>query len=119
MTVMGAITEIVQAILLGIGAVVFFLVRRAQQHPNVGWLRSFRFADRRTEEQKRRARRSANIRGGIQLIALGLALVPGYLFFSMMMFFSAVSVLEIAIVGAVSLLCIGFGISGIVRSGST
>jgi len=114
----GAIGEILQAILLAIGVIVFVLVKSAQRRPDVGWLQPFRFTDHRTEEQKRRARRSGNIMAGVQLILLGIAIVPGYFILSMMMFMSEVSSLELWIAGAISILMVGAGITAIVHSSS-
>jgi hypothetical protein len=53
---------------------IFVLSKAAPGNPRLAWLMKFKLQDRRTDEQKRRARRSAQFMGGLQLIALGLAL---------------------------------------------
>jgi hypothetical protein len=69
------------------------------------------------EARKAMLRRSSNVRAGVQLILLGIALPFGYYIFSMMMFFSSVGTTEIVFLFAASAVCIALGITAIWRSG--
>jgi hypothetical protein len=111
----GMLPEAIQTIVVVVGMTVFGLTMAARRYPQVEWLQHFRVRDMRTEEQKRRARRRANIMGGAQMILLGLAIPPGYAILDLMLF-SSMSQLELIIVCAVALVCIGIGITAIVRS---
>ena len=107
--------DFIKVPIMGIIATVFVLSQAARRYPHVEWLRKFELPDRRTPEQKRRAERSGQIMAGIQMILLGLVIPPGYLILEVM-FMSDPSTLEMVLVGSGSLLCIGFGITAIVKA---
>ena len=64
----------------------------------------------------RRRRRRANVVAGIKLVLLGLVLPFGYYALSVMAFFSTVSRAENIILLIVALVCMGAGITAIVRN---
>ena len=107
--------EIFQGVFVVVGVAVFTLVKLAPRYPHVPWLQAFRHMDRRSEEQKQRDSRRANIMGGLQLIVFGIAIPPAYVVLDAMMW-STTSQLEIAIVSAVALVCIAVGVTAIVRA---
>lgn len=74
----GFLPDSVKLFLLGLMAAVFVLSRAARRYPQVDWLQKFQLRDYRTEEQKRRARRSGNIMAGIEMILMGLAIPAVY-----------------------------------------
>jgi hypothetical protein len=78
--------EGMQALIVGTIIVLFLLSRATRRYPHVEWLQSFKFNDPRTEEQKRRARRTGEIMGGIELIGIGAAAPPVYLLSTVFMF---------------------------------
>jgi hypothetical protein len=98
------------------GALIFS--RLAPRYPQVAWLQKFRLPDNRTEEQKARARRSADFTAGIQMILMGLLLPFGYLMLSMMLLFSSPSTLGFVVVGGMSVVLIAMGIWAIAKSRS-
>lgn len=104
-----------QTVFVVMALAVFILVKLAPRYPHVSWLQAFRHIDRRSEEQKERDRRRANIMGGLQFIVFGIAIPPAYLILDMMMW-SSTSQLEIIVVSAVALLVIAVGITAIVRA---
>ena len=107
--------EVFQTVFVVIGVAVFALVKLAPRYPHVPWLQAFRYMDRRSEEQKERDRRRANVMGGLQFIVFGIAIPPAYLILDAMMW-STMSQLEIIVVSAVALLFIAVGITAIVRA---
>ncbi len=101
--------------ILGIIATVFVLSQAARRYPHVDWLRKFEFPDHRTPEQKRRAARSGQIVGGLEMILIGIALPFGYLVLTVM-FMNEPSADALLLVGGGSLLCIAFGVAAIVKA---
>jgi hypothetical protein len=69
------------------------------------------------KERKAKLRRSSNVHAGVQLILLGIALPFGYHILSMMLLFSSVGRTENIFLFIASSVCIGLGITAIVRSG--
>jgi hypothetical protein len=66
---------------------VFTLTRAADRYPHIGWLQEFRrLLPRLPEDQRRKARRRANVYAGAEMILLGVALPIGYFALSMMTF---------------------------------
>jgi hypothetical protein len=110
--------ESVKMVLMGFGLLVIVLVMLAHKMPNVPWLQAFKVQDRRTEEQKQRARRTAGILDGFEMIIAGIA-VPGAYLVSTVMFFSTPSPVALFLVGAVSVVLIGIGVGVIVKAART
>jgi hypothetical protein len=108
--------EKIQVILGALVAVIFGLSALSRRFPTVAWLQHFRIErPQLSEERRARMRRQANVRVGIELILFGFAIPPGYLVLEMMLF-SDITKLELALVLASSVLCIGLGITAIVHS---
>ena len=84
-------------------------------NPRLAWIRNFRLADNRTEEQKRSARRSRTVMDGIEMILMGLALPPLYLFSTVLFFFSGVNPVVLAGTILFSLVLIIIGIRAIIK----
>lgn len=96
---------------LGALALVFIgLGVLARRFPDVPWLQHFDLGSRLTEEQRARLRRRANRSAGVELIALGFG-IPLVYFALKMAFFQETRPIELAIVVAASLLCIGLGVA--------
>lgn len=115
---MQAVWETVQVIGGGVVLGLFALSQAARRRPDVPWLQKFNLPDHRTEQQKRRARRSQNIIVGIEMIGAGLLLPLAYLFSTVLFFFSGVSPVALGVTILCSLALIGFGIRAIVKAGS-
>ncbi len=97
-------------------AAVWGLSTLARRRPEVAWLHPFRTAfPRPTEEQRQRLRRRANVYAGAELILMGLVIPMGYVALTVMMF-SDFGAVELTVVAAISLLCIGLGVTAIVRN---
>ena len=94
---------------------IFVLSRVAPGHPRLAWLRKLKLEDRRSEEQKRRARQSAQVMGGLQLIVLGLSLPLLYVGSTVIMWGDLSSAFLNGTM-AVAVLIIIAGITVIVRS---
>lgn len=107
----------IKLIVAGLIASLFVLSQATRRYPHVEWLRRFQLRDNRTEEQKRRARRSGNTFAGIEMIFLGLAIPAAYLVLTTM-FFGEMTSVELVVVAAGSLLCIGLGIMAIAKARS-
>ena len=73
-TMLQQLWEGFQLVVVVVFVAIFVLSKLAPGNPRLAWLVKLKPQDRRTEEQKRSARRSAQVMGGLQLIALGLAL---------------------------------------------
>jgi hypothetical protein len=95
---------------------VLVLSKAAGRNPHVAWLRKFEFHDHRTEEQKRRGRRSQNIMSGLEMIFMGLALPPLYLFSTVLFFFSGINPVILTGTIALSLVMIVSGIGVILKT---
>lgn len=107
----------VQIVLVSVFGVLFGLSALARRFPHVAWLQRFRFElPRMSDEQQAKARRRANIYGGVELIMLGIGLPMAYVAMTVM-FFNDITAIEMALVLTGSALCIGFGITAIWRSG--
>lgn len=104
-----------QLILGGIVAVLFGLSALSRRFPQIAWLQHF-YIERPqlSEEQKARMRRRAGILAGAKLILLGLVLPMGYVVLTVMMF-NDITRKAMAIVLTGSVVCIGLGITAIVR----
>src|SRR5687768_15470 len=107
--------ESVKMVLMGIVSVVIVLSALAGRMPDVAWLQTFKLQDKRTEEQKRRARRSANILGGLEMIVAGVAL-PAVYVIPTVMFFNEPSQRVLLLLGAFSIALIGIGVRVIVKA---
>lgn len=107
--------ESVKMVLMGIVSVVMVLSALARRMPDVAWLQTFKLQDKRTEEQKRKAQRSANILGGFEMILAGVALPAVYVVLTVMLF-NEPSQGVLLLVGAFSLLLIGIGVVVIVKA---
>lgn len=106
--------ESVKIVLMGVIALVIVLSALARKLPGVAWLQAFKLPDNRTDEQKRRARRSADILGGLEMIAAGVAMPAVYLVTSVM-FFSEPTPGVLLVLGVFSVLLIGLGVGVIVK----
>jgi hypothetical protein len=78
--------QAIQVLLIIAMIVVFVLVRTARRNPHVEWLQAFNFKDPRSEERQRRARHTSEIISGVEIIGMGLAAPPLYLFSTVFMF---------------------------------
>ncbi len=106
----------IQMVLGSVAAVLFGLSALSRRFPHVGWLQHFRFdLPQLSEEQRARMQRRANVRAGVELILIGMVLPMGYVVLTVMMF-NNITAKAMAIVLAGSVLCIGLGITAIVRS---
>jgi hypothetical protein len=106
----------VNAILLGLIAIVFVLNRLSRQFPHVAWLQVFRLpVIQMSEEQRARRRRSGNRMAALEIVGAGLALPVVYLL-STIIFFSEPKTIPTIIVTACSILCIALGIWIFVRN---
>ena len=108
--------EQIKIVVAVVGVVIFGLSLLARRMPEVAWLQHFRFDAHLTEEQKTRMRRRANVHVGVELILLGFAIPLGHVLLTVMTF-SAMTASGMTIAIAASLLCIGLGITAIVRRG--
>src|SRR5687767_4242094 len=95
--------ESVKMVLMGIVSVVIVLSALARRMPHVAWLQTFKLEDKRTEEQKRKAQRSANILGGLEMIIAGVALPAAYVIVTVMLF-NEPSQVVLLLLGAFSVL---------------
>ena len=108
--------ERLQIIALIAVAAIWGLAELARRRPEIGWLRPFRIAFARLpEDQRAAARRRGDRIAGLQFLLLGIALPIGAAVLKLA-FFARFSAVEIAIVAAISLLCLALGISGIAKS---
>jgi hypothetical protein len=107
--------ESVKIVLMGIIALAIVLSALARKLPNVAWLQFFRLQDNRTEEQKRRARRSGDILGGLEMIMAGVA-VPAVYLVGSVMFFNDPTRGTLLLVGAISVVLIALGVGVIVKT---
>jgi uncharacterized membrane protein YqjE len=105
----------IKLILGGIVVVLFGLSELSRRFPQIAWLRHF-YIERPqlSEEQKARMRRRAGILAGARLILLGLVLPMGYVVLTVMAF-NDITRRAMAIVLTGSVVCIGLGITAIVR----
>lgn len=106
----------VQIVLVSVLGLLYGLSALSRRFPHVAWLQLFRFEPpRMSEEQRAKARRRANVHGGVELIMLGIGLPMAYLAMTVM-FFNETTTIEMALVLTGSALCIGLGITAIRRS---
>jgi hypothetical protein len=105
----------IQMVFGGLATVMFGLSALSRRFPHVGWLQHFRFErPHLSEEQQARMRRRANVHSGIELILIGIVLPIGYVALTVMMF-NDITAKAMIMVLAGSGLCIGLGITAIVR----
>jgi hypothetical protein len=105
----------VQMVLGSIVLIVFALSALSRWFPEVAWLQPFRnLQPNFSEEQKAKMRRRANVHAGVELILVGMGLPLGYLALTVMMF-NDITPLTTTLVLAGSVLCIGLGVTAIVR----
>jgi hypothetical protein len=105
----------IQIVLGGLLAVMFGLSELSRRFPNVGWLQPFRYErPRLSEEHRARMRRRANVHAGVELIMIGIGLPMAYVVLTVMMF-NDITAKAMAIVLTGSALCIGLGVTAIVR----
>lgn len=96
---------------------LFGLSALTKRHPGSTWLQPFRqLLPQPSPAERTRLRRRANVHGGIELILLGLVLPLGYGALTMMMFNDFDPTTTALVLGG-SLLCIGLGVTAIVRRG--
>jgi hypothetical protein len=108
--------ERLQIIALVAVAAIWGLAELARRRPDIGWLRPFRIAFARLPEpQRTAARRRSDFLAGLQFLLLGIALPIGAAVLKLA-FFARFSAAEVAIVAAVSALCLALGITGIAKS---
>jgi magnesium-transporting ATPase (P-type) len=107
--------EPVKMVLMGIISLVIVLSALQRKMPNVAWLQAFKLQDNRTEEQKRRAQRSASMLGGFEMIFAGVA-VPAVYLVGTVMFFNEPTQGALLLVGALSVVLIGLGVRVIVKA---
>jgi hypothetical protein len=107
--------DTLKAVLGGVVVVVFGLSALSRRFPQVEWLQHFRYdPPKLSEAQRARMQRRANVHAGVELILLGLVLPMGYVVLTVMMF-NDITRTGMAIALAASVLCIGLGITAIVR----
>jgi hypothetical protein len=107
--------ETIQTVVVSVFLVVVGWAVLSRRFRNVAWLQRFRFEHPRlTEEHRAKMRRRANVLAGVEFILLGLVLPPGYLMLQVTLM-SDLHKTELAIVLAASVLCVGIGITAIVR----
>jgi hypothetical protein len=105
----------IQIVLGGLVVMLFGLSELSRRFPHVGWLQHFRVErPQLSEEHRARMRRRANVHSGIKLIMIGIGLPIAYLALTVMMF-NDITVKNMAMVLTGSVLCIGLGITAIVR----
>src|SRR5688500_7892025 len=110
------ISDTVKLVFGGILAVMFGLSVHSRRFPGVGWLQHFRIErPQLSEEQQARMRRRANVLAGVKLILLGIVLPMGYVVLTVMMF-NDITRKGMASVLTGSVVCIGLGITAIVRA---
>jgi hypothetical protein len=105
----------IKLILAGIGVVLFGLSALSRRFPHIAWLQHFHFDRHLSEEQRARMRRRANVHAGVELILLGVVLPMGYVVLTVMMF-NDITRKAMAIVLTGSAVCIGLGVTAIVRA---
>lgn len=106
----------VQIALVSALGLLYGLSALSRRFPHVAWLQLFRFEPRRmSEEQRAKARRRADVYGGVELIMVGIGLPIAYMAMTVM-FFNDIAAIEMALVLTGSALCIGLGITAIWRS---
>jgi hypothetical protein len=106
----------VQIALLSVLGVLYGLSVLSRRFPHVAWLQLFRFEPpRMSEDQRAKARRQANVYGGVELIMVGIGLPMAYVAMTVM-FFNDIAAIEMALVLTASALCIGLGITALWRS---
>jgi hypothetical protein len=104
-------TEYVLAALM---AVVFGLSMLSRRFPDVAWLRPFQ-PPKLTPRQQATHRRRANTYAGLEMILIGVLIPMGYVAMTVMTFNNFDTTTTVLVIGG-SLVCIGLGITAIVRS---
>ena len=108
--------ERLQIIALVAVAAIWGLAELARRRPDIGWLRPFRIAFARLpEEQRAAARRRRAFNAGRQFLRRGIAVAIGAAVLKLA-FFARFSKEEVAIVAAISVLCLWLGITAIAKS---
>lgn len=106
----------VQIALVSALGLLYGLSALSRRFPRVAWLQLFRFEPpHMSEEQRTKARRRANVYGGVELIMLGIGLPLAYVAMTVM-FFNEIAAIEMALVLTGSALCIGLGVTALWRS---
>lgn len=106
----------VQIALVSALGLLYGLSALSRRFPHVAWLQLFRFEPpRMSEEQRAKARRRANVYGGVELIMVGVGLPVAYLAMTVMLF-NDTSTREMALVLTGSALLIGLGVTALWRS---
>src|SRR6185503_12946190 len=83
--------------------ILFALVWAARRYPQFEWLRAFKLPELNSTQRAQR-KRASDIHAGIELILLGLVLVPGYFIVTLMTWGDPSRGMLIA-VGALSVAC--------------
>jgi hypothetical protein len=105
----------IQLVFAGILAALYGLSALSRRFPDVGWLQHFRHErPQLSEEHRAKMRRRANVYAGVELIMIGIGLPMAYVVLTVMMF-NEVTAKAMAIVLSGSALCIGLGVTAIVR----
>jgi hypothetical protein len=92
---------------------VFSLSWLARRLPHVAWLQPFRITlPEISEAEREKRRRRANVYAGVELIIMAVIIPFGY-FVLELMFLSETTAIEIALVGASSILLFALGVMAI------
>lgn len=103
-----------QIVVAVIGVIIFGLSLMARRFPDVAWLEPFHFDKHLTPRQRVTMRRRTNVLAGMEMILAGILLPLGYIALTVM-FFNSFTPKGITLTFLGSALCIGLGITAIVR----
>jgi integral membrane sensor domain MASE1 len=107
--------DTVKIVTVAILGVLYGLSALSRRFPDVDWLQHFRFErPQLSEEHRASMRRRANVLAGVQLILMGVGLPLAYVVLTVMMF-NDITAKAMTMVLAGSVLCVGLGITAIVR----
>jgi hypothetical protein len=94
--------------------ILFVLAWAARRYPQFEWLRAFKLPELNPAQRARR-KRASDIHAGIEVILLGVLMVPGYFVVTLMTWGDPSRGMLIA-VGALSVACITLGVWAIARA---
>jgi hypothetical protein len=107
--------ESLKIVLASLFMIALTLSLLAKKFPEMHWLQVFRFDDKRTEAERKRAARAGNRMAGLEMIIMGFVVVFGYMALTVFMFNDFEPALTVG-VGVISLALIGLGIYTLVRN---